>query len=130
MEPPVSEPSVTTAMPDATAAADPPEEPPGTRVKSRGLCTGLYAEFSLDEPIANSSQFILPSTTAPAASMRATAVESYGGMKFRSEEHTSELQSRGQLVCRLLLEKKNSQRPRLQGKRMRNKHRSHQPRLR
>src|SRR5437870_10202844 len=27
----------------------------------------------------------------------------------RSEEHTSELQSRGQLVCRLLLEKKNTQ---------------------
>src|SRR5690625_6137289 len=29
----------------------------------------------------------------------------YGGA--RSEEHTSELQSRGHLVCRLLLEKKN-----------------------
>src|SRR5207253_11107414 len=28
----------------------------------------------------------------------------------RSEEHTSELQSRGHLVCRLLLEKKNQQR--------------------
>src|SRR5215510_5997512 len=28
----------------------------------------------------------------------------------RSEEHTSELQSRGQLVCRLLLEKKNERR--------------------
>src|SRR5690625_7013751 len=27
----------------------------------------------------------------------------------RSEEHTSELQSRGHLVCRLLLEKKNQQ---------------------
>src|SRR5437870_10433819 len=27
--------------------------------------------------------------------------------KVRSEEHTSELQSRGHLVCRLLLEKKN-----------------------
>src|SRR5690625_6176839 len=27
----------------------------------------------------------------------------------RSEEHTSELQSRGHLVCRLLLEKKNHQ---------------------
>src|SRR5437870_11451934 len=27
---------------------------------------------------------------------------------FRSEEHTSELQSRGHLVCRLLLEKKKS----------------------
>src|SRR5690625_6856118 len=29
--------------------------------------------------------------------------------KKRSEEHTSELQSRGQLVCRLLLEKKKLQ---------------------
>src|SRR6266508_5964755 len=28
------------------------------------------------------------------------------GEPYRSEEHTSELQSRGQLVCRLLLEKK------------------------
>src|SRR5690625_7121508 len=28
---------------------------------------------------------------------------------LRSEEHTSELQSRGQLVCRLLLEKKKRQ---------------------
>src|SRR5207253_10839056 len=28
----------------------------------------------------------------------------------RSEEHTSELQSRGHLVCRLLLEKKNAER--------------------
>src|SRR5690625_1764982 len=28
------------------------------------------------------------------------------GFKMRSEEHTSELQSRGHLVCRLLLEKK------------------------
>src|SRR5206468_4540891 len=30
------------------------------------------------------------------------------GSKNRSEEHTSELQSRSDLVCRLLLEKKNS----------------------
>src|SRR5207253_5142500 len=28
------------------------------------------------------------------------------GVRLRSEEHTSELQSRGHLVCRLLLEKK------------------------
>src|SRR3712207_7940958 len=31
---------------------------------------------------------------------------SYNGTKIRSEEHTSELQSRQYLVCRLLLEKK------------------------
>src|SRR5439155_22968097 len=30
------------------------------------------------------------------------------GTGIRSEEHTSELQSRGHLVCRLLLEKKNA----------------------
>src|SRR5690625_6076406 len=31
-----------------------------------------------------------------------------GSTKVRSEEHTSELQSRGHLVCRLLLEKKKN----------------------
>src|SRR5215208_7322194 len=31
------------------------------------------------------------------------------GSSVRSEEHTSELQSRGHLVCRLLLEKKKKQ---------------------
>src|SRR5216684_5266873 len=33
----------------------------------------------------------------------------YNGFKMRSEEHTSELQSRLHLVCRLLLEKKKKQ---------------------
>src|SRR3712207_8272049 len=32
----------------------------------------------------------------------------YGGVPIRSEEHTSELQSRQYLVCRLLLEKKKN----------------------
>src|SRR5690625_6217632 len=31
-----------------------------------------------------------------------------GNLNIRSEEHTSELQSRGHLVCRLLLEKKKN----------------------
>src|SRR5690625_7112791 len=31
------------------------------------------------------------------------------GLRARSEEHTSELQSRGHLVCRLLLEKKKKE---------------------
>src|SRR3712207_6856870 len=35
----------------------------------------------------------------------------FGPMLERSEEHTSELQSRQYLVCRLLLEKKNSPSP-------------------
>src|SRR5256885_10004029 len=34
--------------------------------------------------------------------------ESWAGLAFRSEEHTSELQSPCNLVCRLLLEKKKN----------------------
>src|SRR2546422_2466461 len=40
--------------------------------------------------------------------MSTVAISAYG-LTARSEEHTSELQSRLHLVCRLLLEKKNTQ---------------------
>src|SRR3712207_7119526 len=39
---------------------------------------------------------------------RLVIARAISGMKIRSEEHTSELQSRQYLVCRLLLEKKNN----------------------
>src|SRR5256885_8167283 len=67
------------AKPAATAAAEPPLDPPGTRLGSCGLRVGPNAEFSVDEPIANSSRFVLPTTTAPAARRRSTTVASYGG---------------------------------------------------
>ncbi len=79
IEPPVSVPIAHGARPAATAAAEPPDEPPGTRVRSQGLSVGPYAECSVDEPIANSSWFVLPSSGAPAASRRSTAVDVYGG---------------------------------------------------
>src|SRR5437868_8093033 len=41
---------------------------------------------------------------------RHTSVRSRPGFRTRSEEHTSELQSRFDLVCRLLLEKKKRRR--------------------
>src|SRR3712207_7917352 len=44
-----------------------------------------------------------------ACSRGRTTVARFGGPRSRSEEHTSELQSRQYLVCRLLLEKKNTQ---------------------
>ncbi len=78
MEPPVSEPSVTHAMPAATAAAEPPELPPGTRPRSHGLRVGPNAEDSVVEPNANSSMFSLPSGTPPASMMRCTHVAVYG----------------------------------------------------
>src|SRR2546430_5726094 len=48
---------------------------------------------------------ILPGGTASAA--EAGPETARFGDKTRSEEHTSELQSQSNLVCRLLLEKKN-----------------------
>src|SRR2546423_15620332 len=73
-DPPVSDPSATGAMPAAAAAADPPEEPPGTRNVSHGFFTGPNAEFSFDDPMANSSQLVLPTTMAPAPSRRSITV--------------------------------------------------------
>src|SRR5207253_5680944 len=43
---------------------------------------------------------------APASVKGVTIISCPLAAKSRSEEHTSELQSRGHLVCRLLLEKK------------------------
>src|SRR2546422_6142109 len=43
------------------------------------------------------------------AKRRATNIRFRAASSFRSEEHTSELQSRLHLVCRLLLEKKKKQ---------------------
>src|SRR3989442_11181767 len=77
-EPPASEPSAAGTAPTPARAADPPDEPPGTRVLSSGCSTRPYAECSVDEPIANSSQFVLPAISAPAALSFATAVASYG----------------------------------------------------
>ena len=78
IEPPVSVPVAAGIRRAATAAAEPPDEPPGTRLRSHGFFTGAYAEFSLPEPIANSSQFSLPSVTAPAVPKCATTVASNG----------------------------------------------------
>src|SRR5687767_4762880 len=62
----------------ATAAAEPPEEPPGTRDVSHGFRAGPNAECSFDEPIANSSMFVLPTMAAPRVRNRAIAVASKG----------------------------------------------------
>src|SRR2546422_6003904 len=48
--------------------------------------------------------------TAGSSSSRTSRREANRGGANRSEEHTSELQSRPHLVCRLLLEKKKNQR--------------------
>ena len=61
-----------------TAAALPPEEPPGTRSRSYGLRVLPRREFSVDDPIANSSMFTRPAGMNPCAFMFLMTVASYG----------------------------------------------------
>src|SRR2546422_2095705 len=49
-----------------------------------------------------------PAVTGPWTILDTQAAPASGLLEYRSEEHTSELQSRLHLVCRLLLEKKQS----------------------
>src|SRR2546421_5572500 len=52
------------------------------------------------------SLFLTSSTKPPACAYQPPPSWPAVQVRFRSEEHTSELQSRSDLVCRLLLEKK------------------------
>src|SRR2546422_2852791 len=67
------------------------------------ICWHL-AEFSVHRTMAD------PGRVAVGTPWRGTSAAGRGGVLLdRSEEHTSELQSRLHLVCRLLLEKKKKQ---------------------
>lgn len=58
--------------PQATAAAGPPELPPGTRVGSHGLLVVPKRSSWLWGSADHRGRFVFPKTTAPAASSRAT----------------------------------------------------------
>ncbi len=77
----MSDPRVAQAIRDATAAPDPPLDPPGMHSKFHGFLVGKKAEFSVDDPIANSSILSLPNITAPWPFSFFTTVASYGGTK-------------------------------------------------
>src|SRR5690606_41993606 len=84
MEPPVSVPMANGASNAASDAAEPPPEPPETRVRSHGLSVGPNAEFSVEDPMANSSMLVLPRIGTPASrSLRVTGA-SYGGTQVSS----------------------------------------------
>src|SRR5690625_6734068 len=55
---------------------------------------------------ANSRSMIRSPAALSRLPVGSSANSTAGNLDSRSEEHTSELQSRGQLVCRLLLQKK------------------------
>ena len=54
-------------IPDATAAAAPPLDPPGVRVVSHGLWVGPHAIGSVVGTLPSSGLFVRPAITSPAA---------------------------------------------------------------
>ena len=78
MEPPVSLPMEKEQRSAATAAAEPPLDPPGTQAKFQGFLVVLIALFSVEEPMANSSMLTFPRNTASAPASRRTMVPSKG----------------------------------------------------
>src|SRR5690349_25027948 len=75
----------------------------------------LHDALPISEALASSTALyswvfkILGMSSAISSSLFGSKIKS-AFTAFRSEEHTSELQSRRDLVCRLLLEKKNTTR--------------------
>src|SRR6266702_4075039 len=92
------------------ATPPPPPPPPRTadpRLAGRGCGRCGWSTWSC--PTGDSSRCTAPSVICPVSlscSRSASPDLSAAHCLPRSEEHTSELQSRGHLVCRLLLEKK------------------------
>src|SRR3712207_7851248 len=72
--------------------------------------TTLFRSASLRGGQADrNASWATPRTAWPASVSVMRSLRSTNGCSSRSEEHTSELQSRQYLVCRLLLEKKKHQ---------------------
>src|SRR5215475_14298796 len=107
-------------VPTATCPESPVVVMPGTAARPKSITTGPSGP-SRTLPGLKSRWTIPTACTAPSAVSVATAMRSStvplrgpcccmtstnDGPLTRSEEHTSELQSRENLVCRLLLEKK------------------------
>jgi len=73
MEPPPSVPMVSGPMPEATAAALPPEEPPGVFFGFQGFLVMPVSGLSVTPFQPNSGVVVLPRRTAPCSRRRATA---------------------------------------------------------
>ena len=71
IEPLVSEASASGTVPAATAAAEPPDEPPQVRRGSNGLPVAPNSRFTVLAPMLNSGMLVLPRMMPPAARIAA-----------------------------------------------------------
>src|SRR5437870_7963696 len=81
---------------------------PGTHSNLSEISRLVSPDLSHNARSAGCARRSAPSPPRLLAKGRVNLRQRYGSQS-RSEEHTSELQSRGHLVCRLLLEKKKNQ---------------------
>ncbi len=98
-EPPPSLPCASGTMPAATAAADPPDEPPGVRSRSHGLRAGPQRRGSVTGRIPHSGSVVVPTMTKPASRSRRTTLWSCGATKsaMRSAQRVRRRPSTGRL---------------------------------
>ena len=73
MDPPVSDPRAHGTTPAATAAAEPPLEPPVMRRGSQGFPVRPHAETRFVPPAASSCWFVFPIMTSPASRIARTS---------------------------------------------------------
>ncbi len=76
IDPPPSEPVARGTRPAATAAAEPPDDPPGERSSAHGLRVAPNTGFTVSGMKPSSGVLVLPTTTHPAARRRSTSAES------------------------------------------------------
>ncbi len=80
MDPAPSEPRAAGTSPAATAAAEPPDEPPGVCSLLQGLRVTPKAGPSVKAHCPSSQELVLPTTTAPAArSLRTASLSAVAG---------------------------------------------------
>src|SRR5947209_16294054 len=75
-------------IPAATAAAEPPLDPPGVTAGSQGLRVVPHARVEVKHTEPNSGDAVLPTTTAPACRRRATSSSSRvtAGLSLKSRD--------------------------------------------
>src|SRR5438046_6063147 len=79
---------------------------PSSRPWTRATVTGCCATSSRSSALATTPQPTVRRRSRPGGGISRALRSSTRSCSYRSEEHTSELQSLTNLVCRLLLEKK------------------------
>src|SRR5690625_5890897 len=83
-----------------------PTAPPRGTSRSRDFTTSVRPSAVGKLTVRSRTSRRFPSSEFGAVLRAVSGTDPHPRVDHRSEEHTSELQSRGHLVCRLLLEKK------------------------